>query len=144
MGTIRRPSRADVAAARAILAAEESAVAEERGALVDPCNSRLLYRADQVSYSLHSYGIPVTPGLKLGYCEWANRQFGETIPVGQPRFIRGTVARVDGDFMTIDFDQPPKDYAALNVSCGIAATRPFCIPLPKARRPHTGGTANAE
>lgn len=129
----RAPSLAEIANARAILAAHEASVTEASSGIVDAGPCELLYCTEQVTYSLPCFGVTIEPGLKLGYCE-RNGHIGTTLPKEKPRFLLGTVKRVFGDpaFMEIVFDRPPKG-AIIGVTCSVAGHQKYCIPVKRTK-----------
>lgn len=131
---LTRPTKKEVEHARLILDVEAQFIKHEKGVLVDPGVCKVQLRAHAVSYCLPCFGIELTVGLRVGYCEWMNASFDGVIPDQVPRFVLGMVTHIipdkkpDLDYVEITFDAPPKGFAK-SIGTSRQELEKFCIPV---------------
>lgn len=87
---------------------------------------QVYWKCSQVSYSFRPEQIVV--GLRVAMCEHAMREYPASDMPKTSRFHTGRVARIVGEMMCIEFDNPAES-GFISTTCGIKEYACFCIPV---------------
>lgn len=87
---------------------------------------RVFWRCSQVEYSIHHTQIKL--GMKVGFCLDAMRESGAATVPDESKFVRGKITKLEGDLMTITWDNPAAAGGSVNITCGVVAYACYCIP----------------
>jgi hypothetical protein len=108
----------------------EAEARKKEKCLPSPVRGRVFYRATQVEYCLHCFGIEIKQGLRLAMLYPVSEFF---LLAPEPRFFVGTVTKISGNpddpLMEITWDGGPG--GSLSWSGGVKQNSQFCIPLPE-------------